>query len=291
MKGERRLGETAREHDRQPDFNPACEGVRSASARPGKLTVIIPTKNEEHNIRECIETVTWADEVIVCDSFSTDRTCEIAAGCPANVVQHEYVHSAAQKNWIIPQASCEWVLILDADERITRELRAAVESAINSEQYSGYRVCRRTKFLGKPIHHCGWNRDYPLRLFRRDKGRYENRAVHADVIVDGEVGRIKEPLTHHTDRNLRNYFEKLDRYSSLAAADLFNRGVRFRWWKLLLKPPTRFLKMYVWKLGFLDGFHGFLLCGLSAVAIFARYAKLWEMWQNGSAGELPGGRP
>jgi len=222
------LGETAREHDRRPDPRPAWDGVRCVPARPGKLTVIIPAKNEEHNIRECIETAAWADEVIVCDSFSTDRTCEIAAGCAASVVQHEYVHSAAQKNWIIPQASCEWVMILDADERITPELRAAVESAINSGKHDGYRVRRRTTFLARPIHHCGWERDYPLRLFRRDRGRYEDRAVHAAVIVDGEVGRIHAPLTHHTDRNLKNYFEKLDRYSSLAAADLFNRGIRFR---------------------------------------------------------------
>jgi len=271
-------------------FQSAWQGARSVPAQSGKLTIIVPTRNEEHNIRECLESASFADELIVCDSFSTDRTPQIALEYTPNVVQHEYVHSAAQKNWIIPQAASEWVLILDADERITPELRTAIQNAIGQNRFDGFRIARRTHFLGKLIRHCGWGHDHPLRLFRRDNGRYQDRAVHANVILQGRLGAIREHLVHYTDRDLRNWFEKFDRYSSLAAADMFRRGIRTRWWHLLFKPPARFFNMYILKLGFLDGFHGLLLCALASMSPVARYAKLWEMNRRGSTGELPGGR-
>lgn len=274
-----------------PSFGSAWDGARDVPAEPGKVTVIVLTKNEEHNIRDCLDSARWADEIIVCDSFSNDRTPEIALEYTRNVVQHEYVHYAAQQNWIIPQAATEWVMILDADERIPPELRTAAQEAVKKgDQYDGFRVARMTYFLGKLIRHCGWSRDYTLRLFKRDKGRYMDQEVHADCVVDGRVGQIDEYYVHYTDRDLRNYFEKLDRYSSLSAADMFRRGKQARWWHLLFKPPAKFIKMYFLKRGFLDGFHGFLLCGLSAVVIFSRYAKLWEMNRRGSTGELPSGR-
>ncbi len=283
-------GVTGRRGDRS--FKPAWEGARNVPAQHGKLTIIVLTKNEEHNIRDCLETAAWADELIVCDSYSTDRTPEIALEYTPNVVQHEYGNYATQQNWIIPQASSEWVLVLDCDERISPELRAAVQEAIkHGDEYDGYRILRRTYFLGKIIDHCGWGMDYTNRLFKRDKGRYQDKEVHANCDVHGKVGTINTAwFIHYTDRDLRNYFEKFDRYSSLSAADMFRRGERFRLWKLLLKPPARFLKMYVMKRGFLDGFHGFLLCGLSTMTMFARYAKLWEMERRGSTGELPSGR-
>jgi len=277
--------------DEGTTFRSAWEGARQVPAQSGKLTVIVLTKNEEHNIRECLETATWADELIVCDSYSQDRTPEIARTYTPNVVQHEYTHYAAQQNRIIPQASSEWVLVLDADERIPPALRDAVQAAIRQgDRYDGFRILRRTYFLGKLIRHCGWGRDFTNRLFKRDRGRYRDQEVHADVDVDGPLGTIREHFIHYTDRDLRNYFEKFRRYSSLSAADLFRRGTRARWWHLAFKPPARFLKMYLFKLGVLDGFHGFLLCALSAMTVFARYAKLWEMNRRGSVGELPSGR-
>jgi rfaE bifunctional protein nucleotidyltransferase chain/domain len=272
-------------------FTPAWEGARRVPAEPGKLTVIVLTRNEEHNVRRCLESATWADEIIVCDAFSRDRTPEIAREYTPNVIQHEYPHYAAQQNWVIPQASGEWVLVLDADERITPELRDAVQAAIRDDRYDGYDVARKSWFLGYEINHCGWGRDYTHRLFRRDKGRYEDRQVHADCIIDGPTGRIDAYFEHHPDRDLRNWFEKFDRYSSLYAADLFRRGVRARLWHFVAKPAARFFKMYVMKGGFRDGFPGFVLCGLSAMTMFARYAKLWEMNRRGSVGELPAGRP
>ncbi len=272
-------------------FRSAWEGARDVPAEPGKLTVIVPTRNEEHNIRECLESAAWADEIIVCDSYSTDRTPYIALEYTPNVVQHEYVHYAAQQNWTIPQAATEWVMILDADERISPELRDAARDAIaRGDEYDGFRIARQTCFLGKQIRYGGWGRDYTTRLFKRDKGRYMDQEVHADCVVDGRVGRIDAPYIHYTDRDLKNWFEKLGRYSSLSAADMFRRGKRSGWLKLMVKPPAKFFKMYVLKRGFLDGFHGFLLSGLSAIATYARYAKLWEMNRRGSTGELPSGR-
>ena len=279
-------------HAGETAFKSAWEGARDVPAERGKLTIIVLTKNEERNVRECLETATWADELIVCDSFSTDRTPEIALKYTPNVVQHEYVHYGAQQNWIVPQASSEWVMVLDADERMSPGLRAAIRDAMGEGgEYDGFRVLRRTYFLGKIIDHCGWGRDYTNRLFKRDKGRYADKQVHANVEIDGgRIGTIDEYLIHYTDRDLKNYFEKFDRYSSLRAADMFRRGEKFRLWKLLLKPPVRFLKMYLLKLGFLDGFHGLLLCILSSMNTVVRYAKLWEMERRGSVGELPSGR-
>jgi len=279
-------------HSDKSAFKSAWEGARDVPAEPGKLTIIVLTKNEEQNIRECLEGAAWAGELIVCDSFSTDRTPEIALEYTPNVVQHEYVHYGAQQNWIVPQASNEWVMILDADERLSPELQAAIKDAIKQGgEYDAFRVLRRTYFLGKIIDHCGWGRDYTNRLFKRDKGRYADKQVHANVEIDGgRIGTIDECLVHYTDRDLKNYFEKFDRYSSLRAADMFRRGERFRLWKLLLKPPARFIRMYFLKLGFLDGFHGLLLCILSSMNSVARYAKLWEMERRGSVGELPHGR-
>ncbi len=279
-------------HTRESAFTPAWAGAREVAAEPGKLTIIVLTKNEEQNVRECLETAAWADELIVCDSFSTDRTPEIALEYTPNVVQHEYMHYGAQQNWIIPQAASEWVMILDADERMSPELQAAIKTAIKpGGDCDAFRVLRRTYFLGKIIDHCGWGCDYTNRLFRRDKGRYADKQVHANVVIEGgRIGTINDYLIHYTDRDLRNYFEKFDRYSSLRAADMFRRGERFRLWKLLLKPPARFIRMYILKLGFLDGLHGLLLCLLSSMNSVARYAKLWEMERRGSVGELPNSR-
>jgi rfaE bifunctional protein nucleotidyltransferase chain/domain len=272
-------------------FTPAWEGARRIPAEPGKITVIVLTRNEEHNIRRCLESANWADEIIVCDAYSRDRTPEIALEYTPNVIQHEYPHYGAQQNWVIPQAGCEWVLILDADERITPELRDAVQAAIRDDRFDGYDVARKSWFLGCEMNHAGWGRDYTHRLFRRDKGRYADRQVHADCIVDGPTGRIDAYFEHHPDQNLRNWFEKFDRYSSLYAADLFRKGGRARPWHFLAKPAARFFAMYVMKGGFRDGFPGLVLCGLSSMTIFARYAKLWEMNRRGSVGELPAGRP
>jgi glycosyltransferase involved in cell wall biosynthesis len=252
------------------------------------LTVIVPTYNEEGNIRECLESVRWADDIFVVDSFSQDRTLEIAREYTDHIVQHEYVNSATQKNWAIPQASGDWLMVLDADERVTPELRARIEAILaDGTDLDGFYIRRMTVYFGRLIRHCGWHRDYLVRLWRNGKGRYEDLDVHADVIVDGTVGTIHEHILHYTYRSLADYMERFDRYTTWSANDLHRQGKRASWVNLFLRPIWRFIRMYVLRHGFLDGKHGLVLCTFAAFSVFAKYAKLWER-RLGAAAALPG---
>jgi len=252
---------------------------------PSTLTVIVPTLDEEDNIRECLETVKWADDIFVVDSFSTDRTLEIAREFTDHIVQHEYVNSAAQKNWAIPQAESDWVMVLDADERVPDALRARIQDILaNGADCDGFHIKRMTTYFGRVIRHCGWHKDYLIRLWRGGKGRYEDREVHADMIIDGKMGRIDDPLMHHTYRTIPDYMERFDRYTTWSANDLYKRGKRGSWVNLFLRPLWRFFRMYILRLGFLDGKHGFVLCAFAAGTVFTKYAKLWERRLREAAG-------
>ncbi|TET38196.1 MAG: glycosyltransferase family 2 protein [Planctomycetota bacterium] len=247
------------------------------------LTVLIPTFNEEENIRECLESVSWAPKIFIVDSFSTDRTLDIAGEFTDNIVRHEYVNSAAQKNWALDKIDTEWVLIVDSDERVTPGLREEILSTLASPRHDGYHIRRVNHFLGRRIRHCGWQRDRVLRLFRTSRGRYENKAVHAEVQLNGTAGRLKEPLIHYPYRTLSQSFEKMSRYTTWAAQDLAGAGVKPTRLKMLAKPAARFFRQYVLEGGYLDGVPGLILSTFSAVGVFAKYAKLWE--QNGKSSE------
>ncbi|MBU1626942.1 glycosyltransferase family 2 protein [bacterium] len=245
-----------------------------------KLSVIVPTFNEEHNIRDCLESVKWADEIFVVDSFSKDKTLEIASEYTNRIIKHEYVNSANQKNWAIPQATFEWVMIVDSDERVTQDLKEEILSILSSDNPSdGYYIPRVNTFLGKEIKHCGWGKtgDYNLRLFKRDKGIYEDKHVHADVILDGKAGYIKSPLIHNSYPNLTTYIEKLNRYTDWAANDLCQKGRKIGLSHILLRPVGTFFKMFLLELGFLDGYHGFLLSMLSSFYVFIKYSKARQL--------------
>jgi len=244
-----------------------------------KLTAIVPVFNEEKNLEDCLRTLTWADEILVVDSFSRDNTLAIARRFTDRILQHEYINSAAQKNWTIPQAHHDWVMIVDADERITDALREEIRRVLGGDRgpaCDGYRIHRQTYFWGKPIRYCGWQHDQVLRLFNRHKGRYEEKEVHADVTIHGTVGALEAPLIHYTYRNFDQYFSKFNRYTDWGAAELDKRGVRARWYHLMLHPTFRFFRMYILQLGFLDGLHGLVLCMLACFSVFTKYAKLWE---------------
>ena len=248
-----------------------------------KLTAIIPTYNEEHNLVDCLETVKWADEILVVDSFSTDRTLEIARKYGATILQHEYINSAAQKNWTIPQARHDWILIVDADERVGPALQEEIQMLLqNLPQHEGYWIQRKNHVWGKPIRYCGWQKDRVLRLFDRRKGRYENKEVHADIVIQGSTATLSHPLMHYTYRDLKHYFEKFKRYTDWGALELYKQGKQTRWNHLLLHPLFRFIRMYFLQLGFLDGIHGLVLCIFSSFYVFTKYAKLWEMNRKGS---------
>ena len=242
------------------------------------LSVLVPAKNEAANLRACLESARWAEELVVVDSGSTDGSLEIARSIADRVLEHEYVNSAAQKNWALPQMTHRWVLIVDADERVTPELRAEIESVLaDPARLDGYWIRRANHFLGKPIHAAGWQRDKVLRLFDRTQGAYEPLHVHAEVVIrSGRVGALRERLIHHTYRDLDQYFGKFARYTRWSAEDLEAKGVRASAGRLLFRPWLRFLRMYFLEGGVREGRHGIVLCMLAAFSVFTKYARLWE---------------
>ncbi len=246
-----------------------------------KVSVLVPTFNEEENIRDCLESVKWADEIVVVDSYSTDRTLEIARKYTDRILQHEYVNSASQKNWAIPQVSNEWVMIVDSDERVTPELRDEILGILeNPGEYVGFRMYRRNHFMGKPIRYCGWQSDDVLRLFMRDKGRYQEREVHADVFIEGKVGVLKNKLLHYTFKSFDQYMKKFDRYTRWASKDRAKKTPKVRWYHLTLRPLWRFFRQYILYLGVLDGKAGLIICSLAAYSVFMKYARLWADQQS-----------
>ena len=257
-----------------------------------RLTAIVTSFNEEINIQECLESVLWADEILLVDSFSTDRTVEIARAMPSvQVVQHEYFGSAAQKNWAIDRAENPWVLIVDADERVTgelaREILALLERGPEADHFS---IRRQNIFVDRIIRHSGWSTDKVVRLIRKGTVRYPNRRVHADIRPQAVTPTLAAPLLHYTFRSFSQYLEKFHRYAEWGAAEAFRRGRSPGVIELCLRPAWRFFRMYVLQAGFLDGRHGFVLCALQAYGVFLKWAKVWE-WQrykaNGWAFDLP----
>jgi glycosyltransferase involved in cell wall biosynthesis len=247
---------------------------------PARLTVLIPCKNERMNIRPCIESARGvADEILVADSGSTDGTLAIVremGGC--RIIEREYIDSGNFKNWAIPQAAHEWVLIVDADERVTPELAAEIKRTIAAADCDGYRILRRNHFFGHEIKHCGWNTDDVLRLFRRDLGRYTDYGDHADVEVPSRrVDRLRAKFLHYTYWSMEQYLRKLDRYTTQWAQQRYERGCRVGYAELLLRPPLRFFHSYFIRLGILDGVPGLVLCMLTSFYSFTKAAKLWAL--------------
>ena len=243
------------------------------------LSVIVITKNEESNIRECLTSVCWAEEIVLVDGGSEDQTVELARSLGAKVFERPWDGYGAAKNYALSHCTGEWILWLDADERVTEELANEISQRLrsNDTRFNGFQIARRAYFLGRWMKHSGWYPGYVLRLFRKGTGRFSERKVHEQLVVEGEIGRLKFDLLHFTDPNLFHYFEKFNRYSSLAAEELGEHGQRFDFLQLLVRPPWVFFKMYLIRAGFLDGMQGFILSVLSACYVFTKYAKLWEL--------------
>ncbi len=235
--------------------------------------------NEEHNIVECLKSVQWADEIIVVDSGSADNTVALARQHNAKVLSVEWKGYGATKNFALEHATGEWILWLDADERVPLELANEMAGIVrgNSGMYSGYSVARRAYFLGKWIRHCGWYPGRVTRLFRKSASRFTESNVHEQIVVEGKIGALRNDLLHFTDPNLQHYFHKFNRYTTLGAQDLSDRGKRFSLYDVLVRPPFLFFKMYVLRGGFLDGIQGLILCVVSSAYVFVKYAKLWEL--------------
>ncbi len=261
------------------------ERLRQAPERL-PISVIITTFNEEINIEECIRSVLWADEVLVVDSFSSDRTVELAKRLPVKVLQREYFGSAAQKNWSLDRVQHDWVLILDADERVTEPLaRELLELLVEGPRFHGYYVRRRNLVLGKMIRHSGWSTDKVIRFFHRAHGRYPDRRVHADLDIVGPTPVLRNALMHYTFRELGQYLDKLRNYAEWGAAQAFREGRRAGMIEIGGRPLWRFVRTYFLQLGVLDGLHGLVVCGLQAYGSFLKYARLWDYNTRARAGE------
>ena len=265
------------------------------TSRPS-ISACIISYNEERNIAECLDSVSWCDEVVVVDAFSSDATAEIARQRGARVVQAEWCGNVAQKNRALDEATSDWVLSLDCDERVTESLEQSIARVFGSESpAAGYYISRKLFYLGRWLEHGGWFPEWRLRLLRREAGRWVGTDPHDTVRVDGETARIlptgRGPdaavLLHYSFRNLSHQLEVLDRYTEIQSGELHRaRGsdgtsARVRSAVALgLRPLWRFLQTYILRLGFLDGAAGYHMAINHAYAAYMKYAKLWQLDQG-----------
>lgn len=242
------------------------------------MSVAVIALNEEERIRACLESVVWADEVIVVDSGSSDKTVEVAREFTDRVVFHGWEGYGAQKNFALDQCGRDWLLSLDADERVSEELRGEIAATLAADPPEvGFFVPRQNFFQGRWVRHGGWYPDYQLRLLRRGRGRFREVAVHESVRVDGRAGRLRAPLVHESYRGIRDFVARANRYSDLAAKELAAAGRGGSLLDLLLRPGARFVNMYLLRAGFLDGWRGLTLAILYAHYVFLRAAKVREL--------------
>ena len=243
-----------------------------------RISALIITKDEERNIADCLASLPFADEIIVVDSGSTDRTEEICRSDPrVRWFLEPWKGFGPQKNSALDKSEAEWVFSIDADERASPELAREIASLdLAASGTKGYRVPRRSYFGDRWVRHGGWYPDYTIRLWRREAGRFVDRSVHEVVRVGGRTGILRGDLIHRTYRDTEDFLARMNRYSTLGAAELRKEGVRCTGFDLLLRPPFTFFKMYVLRRGFRDGALGFRLAVLYAMYTFAKYAKLGE---------------
>ena len=243
-----------------------------------KISATVITFNEESNIAAALESLSWADEIIVVDSESTDQTVEIARRYAGHVFIRKWPGYSAQKNFAADQARNDWIFSLDADERVSNELagelaRLDIDAA---SQVAGFEMPRLTKYLGRWIRHSGWYPDYKIRLYDRRRSRWRGEYVHESLEVEGQVKRFNGNLLHYTVRNASEHHLRIDRYTTLAAEQMHSEGKRATLAALFFVPLTTFIKSYVVKRGFLDGAQGLAIAYFAAHYAFLKVLKLWE---------------
>jgi glycosyltransferase involved in cell wall biosynthesis len=252
------------------------------------ISIVIVTKDEEANIRRCLESVKWADEIVVVDCGSTDGTLEICKEYGCRVFKHEWEGYAQQKNFALGEATCDWVLSLDADEEVSPELAEEIRAAVESGSADAYAMARKNLFLGKWMRHGAWYPDRQLRLFRRGAGRFRIVPLHEYVELSdpsARTGGLENALLHHTYPTVRDFLRRMDLYTDLEA-EAAMREERLPKWpmlSLLAAFPLKFLETYIYKSGWRDGVHGFIAAMLLSTRVFVRHVKIWEA--SASVGE------
>ena len=244
---------------------------------PG-VSVTIITLNEIANIDACLDSVAWADDVLVVDSGSRDGTVDRVKARGVRLVEREWPGYVAQKNFAAQQAAHDWILSVDADERVTPALAAEIRSVLGSEPAAaGFRVPRVTWHLGRWIRTTDWYPDYQLRLYDRRRAAWPPRLVHESVRADGPIAYLRSELQHYAYRDIAHHHEVMNRYTTLAARQMHEQGRRAGVLDLTLHPPAAFLRNYILKRGFTDGLPGFVISAMNAHYVFLKFAKLWEL--------------
>jgi len=248
------------------------------------ISAFVACQNEEQNIEACLRSVTWCDEIIVVDSFSTDRTVEIARRYTDKIFFRQWDGYRSQKNFGLEQTSNTWALLIDSDERLSPELIAEIKQVFDDgpDRCAGYYLPRRVWYLGKWINHGGWYPDYKLRLFRKDRGRLGGTDPHETWILDGPAKYLRGDMIHYTYRTISEHLRTIHRYADIwASMHRWRPGDALR---LLLRPLVKFLEVYIGKAGILDGFHGYVIASMASYQVFLRYAKLHERWVRSRGG-------
>lgn len=239
------------------------------------ISAVIIAKNEEVNIGRCLKSVAWVDEIVVVDSGSTDDTRLIATESGALVYDTVWTGFGPAKIFGVNKATSRWILSIDADEVVSDELALEIQELLaNGADRDGYDMPRKTNFLGRWIHHCGWYPDRILRLFKKSHGNFNDAAVHERVVLNGDLGHLKGELLHYSYPTLEHYLVKSNRYTTIGAQQALQAGRRARWFDLVIRPLVSFLSHYLSRQGFRDGMEGLLISVLSAVAVMVKYAKL-----------------
>jgi len=246
-----------------------------------RVSAVIITRDAADQLGNCLQSLAFADEIVVVDSGSTDRTVAMVTMAGAKVVQQAWLGYGPQKRFSVEQASNDWVLCVDADERISQELRGSIEKALNSPVFKAYEMARCNRFMGRWLRHGEGYPDWNLRLFDRRDAQWSEDPVHEKVVTAAVVGRLNGDLLHESAQTLHVYLEKQNRYTSLQAEGLYRNGVRPSPFNLVLSPLVRFLKFYLLRRGFLDGVPGLVHISIGCFNSFAKNAKLLALWFNG----------
>jgi glycosyltransferase involved in cell wall biosynthesis len=254
-----------------------------------RISAIVTTFNEEAHIAGCIESLLWCDEILVVDSFSTDRTPEIARGYDkVRFFQRTYFGSASQKNWAMDQVQSEWILIFDADERCTPALQREIEGLLAAgPTHEAYTIKRRVYFLDHLIRFSGWQHDRVVRLVRNGSARYPNRRVHADMITRGPAPVLRSPMDHYMTDSLDEYVRRIEKYSFWGASQNWKEKKKSGPVEVFGRSIWRFLRTYIFQLGILDGMYGLVFCMLQAYGTYLKWALLWGWHVNAARGRMP----
>ncbi|MEW6088055.1 MAG: glycosyltransferase family 2 protein [bacterium] len=250
-----------------------------------KITVTIICTNEEKKIQGALESAEWADEIIVVDGGSTDKTLEICRKYTGKIFSNPWPGWIEQKNFAISKSKNKWILSLDSDERVSKELKEEINNELDTGGYDGYYIPIKPVYLGKPVTRCGWYPGYKLRLFNKEKSRWGGTEPHESLIISGKTKKLKADIIHDAYDSIEEHLIKINYYSKIGAELLIKKGEQVVLTDLFFRPLFTFFKQYILKLGFLDGWRGFLICAFSGYANLAKYSRAWERQKSMAHGK------